>query len=185
MFNTYEDGGYLMWHLWPREPVFIDGRALSDSVFQDYARILYNHDETGGKSADELLDRYGIEIIVIEPFEYITGNTYLLAPALADPNRTDWKLVYADAQGLVFMRHPPNGVEVLPSLRVLDAMEEGCSLHMEREPEYPRCARSLAQVFLKIGDQARGRRWLGRYLGLARTPDREAQEAYRKLLRAK
>jgi hypothetical protein len=39
-----------MWRLWPREHVFIDGRALSDRVFGDYARILYNHDASGGKT---------------------------------------------------------------------------------------------------------------------------------------
>ncbi|MCX6628811.1 MAG: hypothetical protein NTW28_14415, partial [Candidatus Solibacter sp.] len=39
MFNTYEYGGYLIWRLWPGQRTFIDGRALSESVFQDYARI--------------------------------------------------------------------------------------------------------------------------------------------------
>src|SRR6202043_1125535 len=62
MFNTYEYGGYLMWRLWPQERVFIDGRALSESVFMDYARILYNHDESdGGRTADQLLDDYGVQ----------------------------------------------------------------------------------------------------------------------------
>jgi hypothetical protein len=27
----------------------------------DYARILYNHDASGGKSADKLLDHYGVQ----------------------------------------------------------------------------------------------------------------------------
>src|ERR1019366_9166453 len=37
LFNTYEYGGYL---IWKDVPVFIDGRALSESVFQDYRAIL-------------------------------------------------------------------------------------------------------------------------------------------------
>jgi hypothetical protein len=183
MFNTYEDGGYLIWRLWPRERVFIDGRALSDSVFLDYARILYNHDSSGGKSAQELLSQYGVDVIVMSGFEYLTGNLYLLAPALADPAQTEWKLVYGDAAGLVFMRQPPEAVEPIGSLRVLDYLEAGCQLHLEREPEYPRCARSLAQMFLKIGDRTRGRKWIGTYLRLARQPDPEAQQAFQKLLR--
>ncbi len=44
IFNSYEYGGYLIWSLWPQNPVFIDGRALSESVFLDYAAILYNRD---------------------------------------------------------------------------------------------------------------------------------------------
>src|SRR6202012_986976 len=102
LFNTYEYGGYLMWRLWPTERVFIDGRALSESVFQDYVRILYNQDEGGGLSAQQLLDRYGVQVIVMNGFEYADGIVYLLAPALADPNQTTWKLVYNDPQSLVF-----------------------------------------------------------------------------------
>jgi len=41
MFNTYEQGGYLIWRLWPQERVFIDGRALNESAFNAYRRITY------------------------------------------------------------------------------------------------------------------------------------------------
>jgi hypothetical protein len=182
MFNTYEYGGYLIWRLWPQERVFIDGRALSESTFMDYARILYNHDATGGKSAEELLDRYGVEAIVMNSFEYSNGLVYLLAPALADPAQTDWKLVYSDAQAMVFMRHPPPGVEPLDSLRVLDHMEAECDLHIQREPQYPRCARALGQVFEKVGDLTRARRWIGVYLARPHGPDPEAEQEYQRLL---
>jgi len=42
MLNMYEQGGYLIWRLWPQERVFIDGRGLGETVFEDYNRILYN-----------------------------------------------------------------------------------------------------------------------------------------------
>ncbi len=182
LFNTYEYGGYLMWRLWPQERVFIDGRALSESVFMDYARILYNHDSSGGKSAQELLEGYGIEAMVLNSFEYTNGLVYVLAPALADPMQTDWKLVYSDAQAVVFMRHPPAGIAPLDSLRVLDHMEEECGLHLEREPQYPGCARALGQVFARVGDLARARRWIGVYLAHAHRPDPEAEQEYQRLV---
>jgi hypothetical protein len=182
LFNTYEYGGYLIWRLWPQERVFIDGRALSESIFMDYARILYNHDASGGKSADELLDQYGVQAIVMNSFEYVNGLVYLLAPALADPAQTDWKLVYSDAQAVVFMRHPPPGVEPLASLRVLDHMEAECDLHIERQPQFPRCARGLGQVFARIGDLTRARRWIGVYLAHPHDPDPEAEQEYQRLL---
>jgi hypothetical protein len=182
LFNTYEYGGYLIWRLWPRERVFIDGRALSETIFMDYARILYNHDATGGKSAQELLDQYGVQAIVMNSFEYANGLVYLLAPALADPAQTAWKLVFSDAQAMVFMRHPPPGVEPLDSLLVLDHMEAECDLHLEREPRYPRCARGLGQVFEKIGDLARARRWIGVYLAHPHDPDPEAEQEYQRLV---
>ena len=182
LFNTYEYGGYLIWRLWPEERVFIDGRSLNESVFLDYARILYNHDETGGKSAQELLDQYGVETILMNGFEYTTGNVYLLAPALADPKQTEWKLVYSDPEAMVFMRHPPTGVEPLVSLAVFDHLEAECDLHIAREPRYTRCARSLGQVFLKVGDAARARRWLATYLRLPHDPDPQAEQALQELL---
>jgi hypothetical protein len=179
MFNTYEFGGYLMWRLWPLERVFIDGRALSESVFMDYARILYNHDESDGqKSAQQLLDDYGVQAIVMNTFQYSNGLVYLLAPSLADPAQKDWKLVYDDPQALVFLRQPPPGVEAMDSLRVLEHMEQECDLHIEKEPQYPRCARGLGQVFSKVGDYARARRWLGVYLSHSHGRDPEAEQAY-------
>jgi hypothetical protein len=182
IFNTYEYGGYLIWRLWPQERVFIDGCAPSESTFMDYARILYNHDASGGKSAEELLDQYGIQAMVMNSFEYTNGLVYLLAPALADPAQTDWKLVYSDAQAMVFMRHPPPGVPPLDSLRVLDHMEAECDLHVEREPQFARCARGLGQVFERIGDFDRARRWIGVYLRHPHDADPEAEQEYQRLV---
>lgn len=181
IFNTYEYGGYLMWR---GTRTFIDGRALSESVFQDYARILYNHDASDGQpDAEDLLARYGVQVIVMNTFEPSTGPIYVLAPALADPAQTAWKLVYNDPQALVFMRTPPAGVQPLNSLDVLSHMEDECSLHLAHEPEYPRCARGLGQTFAKVGDFERARKWIGIYLEHPHAPDPEAESAYRQMLR--
>ena len=156
MFNSYEYGGYLIWKLWPEQRVFIDGRALSESLFMDYARILYNHDASDGKSGDELLDAYGVGVILMNGFEYASGNVYTLVPALADPRQTKWKLVYNDAEAIVLMRQPPPGMATMPSLQILDHLEAECALHLDHEPQLPRCARGLAQTFAKVGRLSEG-----------------------------
>jgi len=163
IFNTYEYGGYLIWRLWPAERVFIDGRSLSESLFQDYGKILYNVEEAGGVNAQQLLDRYGVQTIVMNTFEYSEGLVYRLAPSLADPQQTEWKLVYDDAAAIVLMRHPPAGVAPLDSLRVLTHMEAECELHLQHDPRSPLCARALSQVFAQVGDRARAQAWLARY----------------------
>ena len=168
IFNTYEYGGYLIWRLWPAERVFIDGRSLSESLFQDYGRILYNVEEAGGTNAQQLLDRYGVQTIVMNTFEYSQGLVYRLAPSLADPQQTEWKLVYDDPTAIVLMRHPPAGVAPLDSLRILTHMEQECDLHLQHDPNAPLCARALSQVFVQVGDQARARQWYGRFEGLVR-----------------
>ena len=182
MFNTYAYGGYLMWRLWPQERVFIDGRALNESVFLDYRRMAGNADSTGGKSADELLDQYGIQVIVMDGFKYTSGETYLLPVALSDPSQKEWKLVYQDAEAVVFMRHPPPGVEPLNSLEALTSMESQCAGHIQHLPGQPRCARGLGQLFARIGDTARARHWMAFYLEHRIEPDPEAESLYRRLL---
>jgi len=182
MFNTYGYGGYLIWRLWPRERVFIDGRALNESVFLDYRRMAGNADSTGGKSGEELLDQYGIQVIVMDGFEFTSGEPYLLPAALSDPSQREWKLVYQDAQAVVFMRHPPPGVEPLNSLEALTSMEAQCAEHIQHLPEQPRCARGLGQLFARIGDTARARRWMVFYLEHRVEPDPEADIMYRRLL---
>jgi hypothetical protein len=157
MFNAYEDGGYLIWRLWPQEKVFTDGRALNERVFTDFQRIAYNADASGGKSAAQLLDEYGIQVMVLPMFEMNNGHPYLLAAALSDPTQVTWKLVYRDAQSVVYMRTPPGGVTPLNSFEALASMEEQCTLYSEHG--FPACAPSLAGLFAQIGDRARAAKW--------------------------
>jgi len=43
------------------------------------------------------------------------------------------------------------------------------------------CARALGQVFLRVGDTARARRWFGTYLGHPHGADAEAEAVYQRL----
>ena len=159
IFNTYEHGGYLMWRLWPAQKVFIDGRALSDSLFHDYQRILYALPADAERSGLELLDAYGIQTIVVNGFEYGSGAIYLLPVALSGPRQTGWKLVYQDDQAVVFMRHPPPDVPPLDPARALAGLEAECSAHVARIPGEPLCAHYLGVLFTRGGQPERGRRW--------------------------
>lgn len=182
LFNTYEMGGYLMWRLWPQEKIFIDGRALSESVFNDYARILYNHSNAdGGPTGQELLDRYNVQVIVMNGFEYSEGLAYNLMLSLSAP-QPKWKLVYSDPAGVVFMREPPPGVAPLPNAAVFNHLEAECALHIEREPKYTLCARAMGQIFARVKDMPRARKWLAYYLSLPHPRDPEAAAAYQQML---
>jgi hypothetical protein len=157
LFNTWSQGGYLIWRLWPQLPVFIDGRVLNESVAADAQRILLAADSTGGKSYDQLLNDYGIDIIAMDCFEPVRGAAYYLPAALADPQQTDWKLVYRDAHDLIYMRRPPPDVPPVNTLDGLDGMEDQCSFLMGDGA--PACAKGMVDVFSRIGDEARARKW--------------------------
>lgn len=151
VFNTYESGGFLIWKMWPQQQVFIDGRALNESLYPDYRKIVYQAD-------DALLAKYGIDIIVAEGFD-VGGAVIPLPAILSDPSQKEWKLVYQDSQGVVFLRNPPPGMPVLNSLDALASMEAQCSERVSHEPSKRTCAQSLSHLFTQIGDSARAARW--------------------------
>lgn len=176
LFNTYEQGGYLIWRLWPQERVFIDGRSLSESLYKDYQQMVNNQSK-------DLLQHYGIRTVVMNTFQFNTGAAYSLALALANPETTDWQLVYDDPQSLVFLRQPPAGVPVFTDKlpRVVDHLERECEANIEHSPVAYLCARTLADLWVQSGDIPRGRKMLQLYLQHTMYPDPGAENALRQL----
>jgi hypothetical protein len=161
LYNSYIQGGYLIWRLWPQLQVFIDGRALNEKVYQDSQRIGMNAAEGNGKSGEALLQEYGIDIIVMDGFEPVSGSAHYLPAALADPRQTDWKLVYRDVHDVIYMRHPPPDVPVLNTFDALAGMEEQCQYLVDHDN--PACAQGMIDVFTRVGDGARLRKWTNIY----------------------
>ncbi len=187
MFNSYEYGGYLMWALWPPMQTFIDGRALNESVYRDYQAVLY---PSGANAADsrrqreQILDRYGVGIVVMNGFEYVSGVIYPVVLALADPNNQDWSLIYEDGKAVIFARNTePNrdliAANRLEKSRILDHLESSCQAYIEHDPELPNCARSLGLLLLRVGQRARARAALSLYLENIPYRDPEAEQAFR------
>ncbi|HYL77372.1 MAG TPA: hypothetical protein VEU96_24375 [Bryobacteraceae bacterium] len=186
LFNTYEHGGYLIWRLWPQYKVFIDGRSLSETLYKDYQQILSNPnsdaEQVTGPRAD-LLQRYGIQTVVMNTFEFNRGGAYTLALALGNPATTDWQLVYDDAQSLVFLHRPPAGTPVFADKlpHVVDHLERECTANIEHSPVTYLCARTLADLWMRAGDTPRARRMLQLYLQHTMYRDPEAEELLRQL----
>jgi len=179
MLNSYVHGGFLIWRLWPQERVFIDGRALSDNVFKDFRNIVYN---MAGSDPRQLLDKYGIETIVLDGFEYTSGEPFRLVPVLGLSMPVEWHLVYWDDTATVFMRHPPPDVPLLQNAYALNAIEAQCESYVAHDPYHPRCSRGLGTLYVQLGENARARKWWGFYLDHAVEPDPEARAIYARLL---
>jgi hypothetical protein len=186
MFNTYEQGGYLIWRVWPQERVFIDGRSLSETVYRDYNRILFNAGSYGDQVAgprEELLNRYGVQVVVMNTMDYVSGALYPLAIALANPISTEWELVYDDSQAVVFLRRPRPGSPVLSNKlgRVLRHMDRECVAYIENSPDTPLCARTLADYWLRNQVRDSARRMLLLYLSHTKRRDEQAERALQTL----
>ena len=92
IFNSYNFGGYLLWAL-PEYPVFIDGRAdlYGNKIIQEWMNIT-----NGTPKGIELLNTYGINLILLEPHQELI---YKLPPL-------EWKQVYGDDQIVIIQRTP-------------------------------------------------------------------------------
>jgi hypothetical protein len=175
IFNTYMQGGYL---IWKGERVFVDGRALSETVYQDHQTILLSDPRTPARN--ELLERYGVGVIVMDSFGYQTGIVYPLAIAMAYSDMADWKLVYEDPQSMVFLRDPPPDMPVLAPQTIADHLERECRLLIEHDPKYPGCARRIG-FLVRLTNPERARRMFALYLAHS-GDDAEARAAYEELL---
>jgi hypothetical protein len=172
--------------MWPQERTFIDGRSLSETVYRDYNRILFNAgsyaDQVAGPR-QELLNRYGVQAVVMNTMVYVSGALYPLAIALANPIGDEWELVYDDSQAVVFLRRPPPGSPVLPNKlgRVLRHMDRECMAYIENSPDTPLCARTLADYWLRNQVKESARRMLLLYLSHTKRRDEQAERALRSL----
>lgn len=94
MFNSYNWGGYLDWHL-PEYPVFVDGRTdlYDDQVLNEYLEVA--HEDQGW---NQILDKYRVNFVLIE-----RGS--LLSKTLNTSK--SWELVYQDDLAVIYVRASP------------------------------------------------------------------------------
>ncbi len=93
LFNSYNWGGYLIWHLWPDYRVFVDGRTdlYGDAVLDEYLRVW--RAESGFQ---EVFDEYDVNTILIE-----TGGT---TDNFLARDGSGWTPVYADEIATIYAR---------------------------------------------------------------------------------
>jgi hypothetical protein len=92
ILNSYDFGGYLIWKLYPRYHVYIDGRAdlYGDQFLNNFIQ-LYEVNEDPRPT----LDRDGIRTIIVEPGSTLAG--YLRT-------QKDWNHAYEDPVAVIFTR---------------------------------------------------------------------------------
>ncbi len=95
VFNTFHDGGYLLWARGENNPPLIDGRGRGSLAF----RSLYARSLDDPAALDSLLEQWNFNYLLIEPPQ---GETDRLAINIA--RRLEWGLVFYDDAGLLYLR---------------------------------------------------------------------------------
>jgi hypothetical protein len=92
MFNSYNWGGYLIWHLWPDYPVFVDGRTdlYGDELLGQYLDVRFAR-----PGFQEVLDDHGVNFVLTEAGGF-TDNFLALDDS--------WTPAYSDEVAVIYVR---------------------------------------------------------------------------------
>lgn len=109
LYHPWGWGGYLGYRLHPRYAVFQDGRYIFHELLAEAGAAVGSADEWQG-----FLDRYGIEVAVMENLPFMLATTRLYPDGTTKPfqrpyyvmfmPREGWALVHWDKKALVFVR---------------------------------------------------------------------------------
>jgi hypothetical protein len=101
MFNNDEIGDYVIYWLYPRHKVFIDGRSdmYGPPILKEYSKVAYI--EPGWK---DVLDKYDIEYI------FFYTDTVLVRHLSTDAG---WRQIYADNVASIFLRNTSENAETI------------------------------------------------------------------------
>jgi len=92
IFNSYDNGGYLMWKLYPQYRIYIDGRTdlYGEEFIQNFLAVY-----RGQVNPQPELDRYRVQTVIIEPGSALARELTVMP---------QWKRVFGDDRALVFTR---------------------------------------------------------------------------------
>ena len=109
IFNTYIQGGYLIWTLGPERRDYMDGRAIpfGTQAFLNQAEILHSPPDSSVWSAEA--DRYNINAVILPTnrFEWVLGEIKQFCTS------ANWRPVYLDEAAAVFVRRKPETEELI------------------------------------------------------------------------
>jgi len=150
LFNAYEWGGYLIWKLYPDYQVFWDGRQTSTRMFSAGMSVLSAKPEW-----QELLDRYEVNTLVLDPCTMDNGQQYPLLGRLRTSEA--WALVFAEGNTLVFVRNssmPRDWVTAhrLPASRIDDTVMSKTAQLIDENPKRFMAYWERALIYYRRGD---------------------------------
>jgi hypothetical protein len=115
LFNLYNEGGYLLWRLWPKEKVFIDGRSevFLGAPTEEFLSLI-DAREGWKRIVDE---KYAFNYLVLA---YWPGSLERMVHPLAEAveKSGEWNLVYWDDASAIYVRDIPAHREVIDRFAV-------------------------------------------------------------------
>ncbi|MDD5430792.1 MAG: hypothetical protein PHP03_01045 [Candidatus Pacebacteria bacterium] len=99
IFNDYDIGGYLIFHLYPQEKVFVDNRP--EAYGADFFKNTYIPMQNDEKKWKQVEEKYKLNAIVFSVTDVGEGAQGFLIKRIADPG---WAPVFTDGQIIIFLK---------------------------------------------------------------------------------
>jgi hypothetical protein len=164
VFNFYDMGGYLSWAFNGRYQVSIDSRQLT----KDRSLVLHDQVLSADKNWESVLDRYGVNTIILPATLPYSGILIPLVPVLAD--HPGWILAATEERAMLFLRN--SALPQLPKEHILDKQLVWKQIISEAEktinkyPDHPMAYQALGRASLRIGKRNKAIDPLRRYVQL-------------------
>ena len=113
IFNNYDIGGYLIFHLYPQEKVFTDNRpeAYSISFFED----IYIPAQQNDSVWQEQMEKYDFNSIFFMHRDYTPWGQKFLIERVKDLN---WVPVYYDSFAIIFLKRNDLNKEIIKDYEI-------------------------------------------------------------------
>jgi hypothetical protein len=114
VFNTFVEGGYILWRLGPKRRDYIDGRSIpfGPNAFLHHVELLQSSPDSPLWQREA--DHYNINTIILPLNRFQT----VLGMLRSFCNSTNWRPVYLDEISGVFVRRRPETEDLINRLQV-------------------------------------------------------------------
>jgi tetratricopeptide (TPR) repeat protein len=158
IFNGFDYGGFLIWHLYPQLKVFIDGRV--PTVYSEDFFWLHRQGLENERVWKRLVDEYDIDIVLIDD-RRDTGYRLFVKHLDDDPS---WSLVAFDDVSVLYLKDKPKFREIIKLYKFKYFRPGDIGLEYAISKEYKQ---KLIQELIRKEDQYTSNFYINHSLGLA------------------
>ncbi|MBX4197980.1 hypothetical protein KW782_01455 [Candidatus Parcubacteria bacterium] len=114
IFNDADIGSYLIYHLYPKEKVFVDNR-FGDAYSPEFFKDTYQAMILDQAKWQEMVQKYNFNAIYFYHYDNIVGGRRFLYTRTHDPA---WVLVYADPYAVIFLRNNLENQKIINAFKI-------------------------------------------------------------------
>ncbi|MFN3966251.1 MAG: hypothetical protein ACK4JE_00935, partial [Endomicrobiia bacterium] len=113
IFNNYDIGGYLIFHLFPKEKVFVDNRpeAYPSSFFEKEYISMQENEEIW----HELNEKYNFNVIFFYRHDLTPWAQKFLISRIDDPQ---WAPIFVDQYSIIFLRNTQENKNIINRYKI-------------------------------------------------------------------